>query len=125
MLMIDIYLEQGGDLSCSSTGDLALATGTTAINQRICRRLLTNPGDYLWNLSYGGGLGQFIGLAVDVANIVGVVEAQVSLESAIPSVPAPQVQANIVNAAGGYVVANITYADPTSFQAVTLNVSPA
>jgi hypothetical protein len=55
--MNDIFHEWGRDLVIDSSGDLALATGSDATNQRVCRRLLTNSGDYLWNRDYGGGIG--------------------------------------------------------------------
>ncbi len=67
--MIDIFLEWAGDLSVGSTGDLALASGPDTTNQRVYRRLLTNPGDYLWQLDYGGGLAQFVGTPVEPADI--------------------------------------------------------
>ena len=59
--MYDIFHEWGADLAAGSSGDIALASGTDLISQRVCRRLLTNAGDYLWNLEYGAGLAQFIG----------------------------------------------------------------
>jgi hypothetical protein len=52
--MNDIFHEWGRDLVIDSGGDLALARGSDATNQRVCRRLLTNSGDYLWNRDYGG-----------------------------------------------------------------------
>jgi hypothetical protein len=121
--MYDLYHEWGGDLLVGSGGDLELACGSAVVNQRICRRLLTNPGDYIWNLDYGGGLAQFVGLAAQPANIEAVVMTQLLLETAVPATPAPQVTTTIVNAANGSVAANITYADPRSQQPVTLNVN--
>jgi hypothetical protein len=121
--MYDIYHEWGSDLLVGSGGDLALASGSAVVNQRICRRLLTNPGDYIWNLDYGGGLAQFVGLPAKPADIEAVVTTQLLLETAVPTTPAPQVTTTVVDAANGSVVANITYADPTSQQPVTLNVN--
>ena len=120
--MRDIFLEWEGDLAVSSSGDLAVANGTTAINQRICRRLLTNPGAYLWNLDYGGGLSRFVGSAINTATIEAVVTTQLSLESAIPFTPAPRVTTKIMAEANNYVVTTITYADPGSMQPVVINV---
>jgi hypothetical protein len=51
--MYDIFHEWGSDLVVGSGGDLALATGSAIVSQRVRRRLLTNPGDYLWNLDKG------------------------------------------------------------------------
>lgn len=122
--MNDIYLEWGGDLVVGNGGDLALSTGADTINQRICRRLLTNAGDYLWSLDYGGGLAQFVGTPVNAADIEAVARTQLALEAAVPTMPIPLVSASVVDAANGYVVAQITYADPVSMQPIQLNVTP-
>jgi phage baseplate assembly protein W len=121
--MYDIFLEWGTDLMVGSGGDLALSTGSDTINQRVFRRLLTNAGDYVWNLDYGGGLGQFVGTPANPANIEAIVRTQLALETAVPTTPAPQVAASIADVANGYVVATITYADPSSTVPVQINVS--
>jgi hypothetical protein len=120
--MFDLFHEWGSDLAVGSGGDLALAAGSDVVTQRVCRRLLTNSGDYLWNLSYGGGLAQFVGLPAKSPDIEAVILNQLLLEAAVPASPAPQVTTTVVDVANGYVVANITYADPASGQPVTLNV---
>jgi hypothetical protein len=121
--MHDIFHEWGSDLVVGSGGDLALSTGAVAVNQRVCRRLLTNGGDYIWNLDYGGGLGQFVGTPAHPADIEAIVRTQLALEASVPTTPAPQVSTAIVNAANGYVVATITYADPSTMAPVQLSVS--
>jgi hypothetical protein len=121
--MIDIFTEWAGDLGVGSTGDLALASGQDTSNQRVCRRLLTNPGDYLWQLDYGGGLAQFVGTPAAPADIESVVRTQLALEAAVAASPAPQVSASVVDAANGYVVATIAYSDVFSGSSVQLNVS--
>lgn len=121
--MIDIFLEWAGDLSVGSTGDLASASGTDATNQRVCRRLLTNPGDYLWHLNYGGGLAQFVGTPAEPADIESVVRTQLALEAAVAASPAPQVSASVVDPANGYVVADIAYSDLSSGLSGQLKVS--
>jgi hypothetical protein len=123
MNMYDIFHEWGNDLVVGSGGDLALSTGSDTTSQRVFRRLLTNPGDYIWNLDYGGGLGQFVGIPAYPADIEGIISTQLALETAVPTTPAPQVTASIVDAANGYVAATITYADPSSMAPVQLNVS--
>jgi hypothetical protein len=112
--MFDIYLEWGTDLSVSSSGDLAIVSGSSLTNQRVLRRLLTNSGDYIWNLNYGGSLGMFVGSTTDRSDIEAVVRSQMMLESVIPLAPAPTVTVQTVDEASGYVVADITYADPVS-----------
>ncbi len=121
--MIDIFLEWAGDLSVGSTGDLASASGTDATNQRVCRRLLTNPGDYIWQLDYGGGLAQFVGTPAEAADIESVVRTQLALEAAVAASPAPQVSASVVDPANGCVVANIAYSDVSSGSSGQLKVS--
>ena len=121
--MNDIFHEWGSDLVIGSGGDLALSTGSNMVNQRVCRRLLTNAGDYVWNLDYGGGLAQFVGTPVNPADIAAIVQTQLALESTVPTTPAPQVSTSVLDAANGYVVATITYADPSSMAPVQLNVS--
>jgi hypothetical protein len=121
--MYDIFHEWGADLGVGSGGDIALSSGSDMISQRVCRRLLTNPGDYLWALDYGGGLARFIGQPARSTEIEAVITSQLLLESAVPISPAPQVTTTVTDATNGYVIANITYVDPTSQNAVTLNVS--
>jgi hypothetical protein len=121
--MYDIFHEWGADLAVGSGGDIALASGSDMISQRVCRRLLTNPGDYLWNLDYGGGLALFVGQPARSTEIEAVITSQLLLETAVPTSPAPQVTTTVTDVANGYVVANIIYVDPTSQNAVTLNVS--
>ena len=120
--MFDISLEWAGDLVVGSNGDLALVSGSNATSQRVYRRLLTNPGDYLWQLDYGGGLGRFVGAPTAPADIESVVRTQLALESAVATSPAPQVSASVIDLANGYVVANISYSDASSGSSVQLNV---
>ena len=121
--MYDLSLDWEADLVVASGGDLDLSVGSDTISQRVFRRLLTNPGDYIWNLDYGGGLAQFVGLPCSPADIEAVVRTQLALESALPPTPAPQVSAAIVDAANGYVLATITYADPATNSSIQLNVA--
>jgi hypothetical protein len=121
--MYDISHEWGGDLAVGSGGDLAISTGSDTASQRVCRRLLTNAGDYLWNLDYGGGLAQFVGTPANPADIEAIVRTQLELETSVPTTPAPQVSIRVADAANGYVVASITYAEPSSMVPVQLNVS--
>ena len=46
--MPDLSHEFGADLLAGPTGDLAVAAGAGLGRQRVLRRLLTNPGDYIW-----------------------------------------------------------------------------
>ena len=120
--MYDVYLEWGADLAAGSTGDLALVDGPTQINQRVLRRLLTNAGDYIWNPDYGGGLGMFVGSTTTPTDIEAVIRTQIALERSIPAIPTPSVSVKTSNPTGGYLIADITYADPSSGDLVNVNV---
>jgi phage baseplate assembly protein W len=121
--MNDIFHEWGGDLVVGSGGDLAIASGSDAISQRVCRRLLTNRGDYVWNIAYGGGLAQFVGLPANPTDIEAVIMDQLLLENAVPSTPAPHVTTTLVDPASGKVAVDITYTNPTTQRSVMLKVT--
>jgi hypothetical protein len=119
--MVDLALQVGGDLSVGPTGDLAVADGTMLTQQRVLRRLVTNPGDYIWQLSYGAGLGRFVGQPGAPAAIGGVTRAQLLQEAAVASSPPPVVTAVAGN--DGTVITALTYTDATTGQASTLSFS--
>jgi hypothetical protein len=121
--MNDLFHEWGCDLAVGNGGDLALSTGSDTVSQRVCRRLLTNTGDYLWNLGYGGGLAQFVGTPANSRDIEAIIRTQLELETAVPTTPEPQINVRVADATNGYVVANITYADQSSPVPVQLNIS--
>ena len=121
--MIDIALPWGSDFAVGATGDLALANVTDTISQRICRRLLTNAGDYVWQLDYGASLGTFVGSPADPASVEAVIRSQIAMEAAVPSSPAPEISVVTRDQANGIVVATITYADPATMVPVEVNVA--
>ncbi|HBK05778.1 MAG TPA: phage tail protein [Acetobacteraceae bacterium] len=121
--MLDIFHNWGEDLKVGNGGDLALSSGSDTINQRVLRRLLTNPGDYIWNLDYGGGLGKLVGQPVNSRQIEAVISTQILQEAAIPVSPAPRIVTTVTDAAQGNVAVNITYSDPGSSNPVTLNLN--
>jgi hypothetical protein len=96
--MIDIYHQFGNDLFADSTGGLALVQDSLTTTQRIYRRLVTNPGDYLWNLSYGGGLRSLVGDPANDATIESIVRDQLALESTVAPMPSPTVVSRITDA---------------------------
>ena len=110
--MADLSLTFGGDLGFSASGDLALATQDTLTRQRVLRRLLTNPGDYLWALSYGAGLGQYVGAAGGRSLVGAVAGAQMRLESRVATQPGPVV--DVAADPGSGLVLTIRYADAVS-----------
>ena len=108
-LVQDAGLVWGSDLSPGPTGDIAVASGTMLGQQRVLRRLLTNPGDYIWQLSYGAGLAQFVGRPVDVPAIRAAVRSQIFKEAAVSRTPEPSVDVQAAN--DGSVLVQIRYVD--------------
>lgn len=89
---MDISQFFGGDLIASSNGDLQTVDGVDWSQQRILRRLLTNPGDYIWRPTYGAGLQRYIGQALSLAKyqeIEGLIRSQIFLETSVSKTPAP------------------------------------
>ena len=107
--MTDISHTMGGDLAWGPTGDLAVVDGSDLTTQRVLRRLLTNPGDYIWQLGYGGGLAQMIGTPANAQAITGIIRSQMLQEASVAQSPAPST--SVSAGQNGYVFANVTYTD--------------
>ena len=118
--MPDLSHVMGNDLSLSATGDLATVDGTTFGEQRVLRRLLTNPQDYIFHPMYGAGLPNFVGQPADILRIKAVTRAQMFYEAAVARDPAPKIDVS-VDPGTGTVIENIQYADAPSQQPVVLS----
>jgi hypothetical protein len=118
---MDISHNFGGDLSIGPTGDIALADGAVLGQQRVLRRLLTNTGDYIWNIGYGAGLAQFVGQPANALQIQAVMRSQMFEESSVATTPAPAI--NVSADAAGSVSAQVIYTDAPSQQAQVLSFS--
>lgn len=79
----------GQDLNVAASGDLLTVDGVTKGQQRVLRRLLTNPGDYIWEPTYGAGLASKIGQPFDAAACAALVKSQIYLEPSVARDPAP------------------------------------
>jgi hypothetical protein len=119
--MADLSLQFGGDLSVGQTGDLLLTDGAARTQQRVLLRLLTNPGDYIWQLGYGAGLGQYIGQPGAPAAITGVTRTQLLLETAVATTPAPVIDTVVGD--DGTVSLSLNYADAANGQTSLLTFS--
>jgi len=119
--MADLALAFGGDLAVGPTGDLAVADGTVLTQQRVLRRLLTNTGGYIWQLSYGAGLAQFVGQPRAPAAMQGVARSQILQESAVANSPPPSITAN--GESDGTVTLSIVYTDGATQETSTLSFS--
>ncbi len=119
--MPDIFHQFGSDLLASPAGDVAAVDQPTLGQQRVLRRLLTNPGDYIWQLGYGAGLAQFVGQPVDAARIQGVIRSQIFREAAVARSPEPQI--SVQAGQSGEVFVTIVYTDAPSGQTQVLGFS--
>jgi hypothetical protein len=119
--MADLALTFGGDLSIGPAGELLLSANDIATQQRVLRRLLTNPGDYLWQLNYGAGLAQYVGQPGALSAIAGIARMQMLLEAAVAPTPPPVIGSQAGD--DGVVTLTITYADAASKQSFLI-VSP-
>ncbi|MGE4482005.1 hypothetical protein [Acidocella sp.] len=119
--MADLSLLFGDDLSIGPTGDLAVAEAQDLTQQRVLRRLLTNPSDYVWHLSYGAGLGQFVGRPGVPDLVSGVIRTQMQLETQVVQSPAPSVVCNVSD--DGTVMVSISYVDAVTGQTALLSFS--
>ncbi len=117
--MADIWHQFGSDLLSSAAGDLATVGGPLLGQQRVLRRLLTNPGDYIWQLDYGAGLARFVGQPVDTAGIQGMIRGQIFRESAVARSPEPQI--DVQAGEGGEVFVTVIYTDAASGQTQVLS----
>ena len=96
MSLFDVDHFWSNDVAPSPTGDLGSVSGISLGQQRILRRLLTNPGDYLFQPDYGAGLPQFVGLPMDIGRIVGAIRSQLLLESTVARTPEPTIKVSQV-----------------------------
>ena len=125
--MPDLFHQWSSDLTTGPTGDLATAAGPVLGQQRLLRRLLTSPGEYIWQPDYGAGLAQFIGDPGDVLRIRAVVRSQMSKEPVVARTPEPVVEVQFSPAGTpGSVYVHIRYVDAPSGQTQILSfpVSP-
>jgi len=87
----DVQHWWGEDIAFTPGGDLARASGVDRSTQRVARRLLTNPAEYLSHPEYGGGVRREVGQNTDVARIQGTVRGQMLKEEAVQQEPPPTV----------------------------------
>jgi hypothetical protein len=85
--MNDLSHYYGGDIAVSPTGDLAPIDGAVRGQQRILRRLLTNPGDYIWHPDYGAGLPQYVGQTLDAPKLKALILGQMRMEDCVAKTP--------------------------------------
>lgn len=119
--MADLFHIYGQDVGLSATGGLSLASGTQQGQQKVLRRLLTNPGDDLHSLDYGAGLPAFIGSPASADRMRAVVLKQMRLEKYVDQTVSPSVSVE-KNAATGVTNVLVQYVDAQTAQTSQLNV---
>lgn len=118
--MPDISHLYGNDLTVDATGDIATSEGSQLGQERVIRRLLTSPSDYLWHATYGAGLARFIGQPVAGHRIGAVTRSQMFKETAVQRNPAPVITVQVDP--GGTVTESIKYVDADTGSTVTLTL---
>ena len=122
--MADASHQWGSDLIADSTGDIAAVSGPLLGQQRVLRRLLTNPGDYIWQLDYGAGLARFIGQPVNPLQIRAVIRSQIFKEAVVARQPEPVIDVQVAPEGGsGTVYVYIRYVDAESSQTQVISFS--
>ncbi len=110
----------GGDLSIAPTGDLATVSDAVEVQQRIVRRLATNLGGYIWQLTYGAGLPAMIGDPASLSQIQGIVTQQMALEAGVDQTQPITVTGTTDNL--GTLGITISYTDASSGQGMVLTL---
>jgi phage baseplate assembly protein W len=122
--MADVFHQWGSDLTISATGDISAVSGPLLGQQRVLRRLLTNPGDYIWQLDYGAGLARFIGQPVNPLQIQAIIRSQIFKEAAVARQPEPVIDVQVApGGATGTVYVYVRYVDADSSQTQVLSFS--
>jgi phage baseplate assembly protein W len=119
--MPDMAQLWGEDLQVGGTGDLGVASGTILGQQRVLRRLLSNPGDYIWHPEYGAGLARFVGQTESGPQIRAVIRSQIFKETAVARVPEPVIDVQV--AEDGTVYVHVRYVDAEDGLAQLLSFS--
>jgi len=119
-LLNDINHYWGQDIVPASIGELGTANGTLRGQQRILRRLLTNPGDYVFHPGYGAGLPAKVGQTVDIPGIRALIRGQILLEDAVARTPIPQI--TVVEIPNGVSV-TVNYTDASTGNPAVLSFS--
>lgn len=126
---MDIFHQWGDDIGVGSGGDLMVVDGAVRNQQRILRRLLTNPqainadgtitpGDYAQHPDYGAGLPQWVGALFDAAKIRALIRGQMLLESCVARTPEPKIDVQQIPEG---ISCTIQYTDATTGTSQTLS----
>lgn len=130
MLVNDLAHFWGSDLVPASNGDLFIATGTLAGEQRVLRRLLTNSqlvdpngvvqasADATFHPTYGASLPRQVGMPVNIPLTNATIVSQMGKEQAVSHLPLPVITVTPIQDGINAIVA---YNDAASQTPVTLD----
>lgn len=119
-MLQDLYHYWSSDLNLSNTGDLLTVDGTERGQQRVLRRLLTNPGDYVAHPDYGAGLPSWIGEPIDGGKVAALIRSHMLLEDCVAKLPPPTISVSTLDSDPGAFTVTIAYNDADSDQPVVL-----
>lgn len=117
------------DIVTSPTGDLGIATDATRSQQRVIRRLLTNPldangpPDYALHPTYGAGLARYVGRNIDLAKMRALIRGQMLLEDSVSKNPQPQITLTLPDPSTLSVYIRYTVAGSGSPATLSFNVN--
>jgi phage baseplate assembly protein W len=120
-IIYDLYNDFSNDLLLSSQNDLQTCTGLIRSQQRVLRRLFTNPGDYIWHAEYGAGLPQYIGKPLSVDNFEEIksrILSNIFLEDSVSKIPEPVIALQTIQ---GGLFCQITYTESSTQQSTVLS----
>lgn len=131
-MAVDLYqivnsnVIQGSDIKFASSGDFLTVDGNQKTQQRIMRRLLTNPGSYIWHPTFGAGVPRFIGKQMsgqEINQLKALCVSQILLEETVAKIPAPTV--NITQLKPYVIEITIGYTDAVTNQSqlLTFNIN--
>lgn len=127
--LADIQHLWGTDALTGPTGDLGIATDATRSQQRVIRRLLTNPldangpPDYALHPTYGAGLARYVGRNIDLAKMRALIRGQMLLEDSVSKNPQPQITLTLPDPSTLSVYIRYTVAGSGSPATLSFNVN--
>jgi hypothetical protein len=108
--MLTLRCSWGGDLIVAANGDIAASPATDAISEKLIRRLLTNPGDYFWSPTFGGGLGAQVGGVATPEMLQAIIQVQLAQENEVLRYPVPTIEVSRPSPnPNGLFLSNITF----------------
>ena len=118
MPLVDLALTTfGGDLSFLPSGDLATLQGLPLIEQEILLTLMTSPGNDIFNIQFGVGVGLYVGrVSTDFEGLDTYIQKELAVIPEITNVTVTLNQANSTM----YAVIKFTYTETNQTGSVVI-----